>query len=321
MSSQAEASPGGLPTLYRHQKRKKWGYAVLAAEEIDRRTFHFEDGRRRTFKIGWYELMKPMDQPDAETVEIARRLAGELGQAETRARHVDVDIDSLLTLNEQIDAFKKAWPEGFDGERWLADVRGRGSERPLKRHREPVMQRAADQLTAERLTGADLEGPWTDVLALLASTDIVSRKTDVAPMEGATPERRAKVLEALSNTLHGTGDYAQRLDAYVDALTRARGGTPPSWPLATVLQGLAKPEHHVPVRASAFRDQAHWSAPRLKPAKDPRGKTYVAFLNMAFAVQADIERAGLSPADHMDVYEFIRRTRTRKVGDTIGKRP
>ncbi len=321
MSSQSEASPGGLPTLYRHSKRDAWGYAVLAEEQVDRRTFHFEDGRRRTFKIGWYELMKPMDQPDAETVEIARRLAGELGQAMTRARHVDVDIDSLMTLNEQVDAFKKDWPEGFEGPAWLSEIRGQGHDRPLKRHREPVMKRAAEQLTAARLTGDEFEEAWTDMLAILASTDIVSRKTDVAPMEGASPERKAKVLETLSNTLHGSGDYAQRLDAFIDALRRARGGTPPSWPLATVLQGLAKPGHHVPVRASAFRDQAHWSAPRLKPPKDPRGKTYVAFLNMAFAVQADIERAGLNPADHIDVYEFIRRTRTRKVGDTINKKP
>ncbi len=93
MSSQSEASPGGLPTLYRHSKRDAWGYAVLAEEQVGRRTFHFEDGRRRTFKIGWYELMKPIIKGTRTSGE---RMARSIASAKTIPR---TNEPEMLTAN------------------------------------------------------------------------------------------------------------------------------------------------------------------------------------------------------------------------------
>ena len=53
MDGSSDTSRTEGPTLYRHVKREQWGYAVLADEQMDRRTFQFQDGRRRTFKKGF----------------------------------------------------------------------------------------------------------------------------------------------------------------------------------------------------------------------------------------------------------------------------
>lgn len=58
--------------------------AILAFERPTKRGYQFEDGKLRLFKEGFYHLMKPVDRPADETMELVAQLDGKLARAKAR---------------------------------------------------------------------------------------------------------------------------------------------------------------------------------------------------------------------------------------------
>ena len=287
----------GVPALYQHSRRPVWGYAILAEDLVDRRKFQFQDGKSRTFKLGYYELMEEMDIPVDKALQIVEQLIGQLQLNIDRRKLVEDKGKKLITVEDQCMVLAKLYSDGFDGEDWNDHFRG-GDSGSLKRHRNNVIRLAVDTLSDESLS-RDAAEAWPQVIALFEATDITSGKS-CAPLRAV--EDQAGALGALRNLIHGEDQLAKRVDAWVGVLGPVEKIT---WPLASAPLALAKPQEYTPVRPSAFRKQAQWMAPRLKYDKTPNGDHYERYVEMAEAVRKRLTTAGYEPADMLDVYDFI----------------
>lgn len=289
------------PAIYKHTRRPKWGLAILAFDHYDKRGFQFEDGKLRVFKKGFFHLMKEVDLPMDKTAGALRRLDRALGRNQAvEAR--GGDLDDLLSFDDQLTIFRALYPEGFLGKRWTETMRGEGAKRPLKRHRQPVLEAAAKLLAFDRLQGMQERG---EALEILRSFSEVLEMTNLVTagqrrhLEKLPEHRVTQCADAVCYLLHGSDPVEQRFDAFVTAFDGA------SWELCTTAAALVHPGEHVCVKPSAFTRQAHWMAPRLKHSRTPGGRLYLRYLSMARAVEAQLKKAGLQPRDLLDVYDFI----------------
>ncbi|MFW5921576.1 MAG: hypothetical protein ACOCUS_07025 [Polyangiales bacterium] len=290
-------------TLYSHIKRPEWGLAIVAEEGDDRRTYQFEDGHARTFTKDYEHLLKPEDRPMDRTRQVLQNLksmmrASGLGEStETRQQQ---KAEDLTTLDEQIRIFQQLYPKGFEDPEYLAEVRGRDSEKHLKRHRDGALRLAQEKLTSEQLRGDDA---YAGILEVLRGTDLAPSK-EVKALKGASDEQAAKIVEMLAEVLHGSGSYAERFDRFIAAL-QAVIGKRPSWRMATVLPALYHPDEHVCIRGTAFRDQAKWMAPSLTYDASPSGPLYERLRAMVDRLREKLVAAELPPNDLIDIFDFI----------------
>lgn len=59
-------------TLYQHEKRPEWGLAIAIDHLVDRKTYLFEGGERRTFMNEYVHFMSEVE-PEEEAAAKARR--------------------------------------------------------------------------------------------------------------------------------------------------------------------------------------------------------------------------------------------------------
>ncbi len=285
--------------LYRHVKRSQWGLAVLAWEHADRRGFQFEDGQLRVFKRGFYTLLQEVDLPADQT----RQALHQLGRSMDRQEAVKgAQGKMLVPISEQIAYFKEQFPDGFSGEAWTTRMRGQGARTMLKRHRDPVILLAVEQLAPARLEGLIDAGQYDKVLDalmdVLARTNLVTA-SKLKPLHCRTPGQREAAARALLRLVKAEGDRAVAVGQWVLSL----GGC--SWELATAPLALVDPSRHLCVRPGVFQQQALWMMPRLQHTRHPAAETYERYRRMAGAVSLKLEEAGLPPQDLMDVHDFI----------------
>lgn len=284
--------------LYHHRARPAWGLAIVAWERGEHRGYQFEDGQLRVFKSGFYRLLPEVD-PRADVRERALdRLHRALGRSEVRRER----RTELIPVSLQVTAFRELYPEGFADPTWLADQRGAEAGRHLKRHRNSVLESAAEKLTREKLAPLLAEGAHAEILAVLQGvlerSDLVSR-TRLAQLRNLNPSRQRAAAEALFALLHGEEEVQRRLDAWISALDQ------PGWELATVPLALFQPQAHICVRPSVFETQAQWLAPRMQHPKSPDGRAYLQYLELMRRLVDAIRTEGLAPADLIDVHDFI----------------
>ena len=84
----------------------------------------------------------------------------------------------------------------------------------------------------------------------------------------------------------------------------------PGWELSTALSALLYPSDQVCVHPARFKQQAMWMAPRLEHPKKPDGASYHRYLAMVQGVRDRLVKAGLTPRDLLDVYDFMLTTLT-----------
>lgn len=305
-------------TLYTHSTRPQWGLAILAWEGRDKRRYQFQDGKLRTFKKGYYELMEPVDELDADARKTVRDLKTMLGAA--RHRFVE-DMHGAaetaqaptVTLDQQIAYFQTLYPEGFADPKYLAEVRGEGDARRKKRHRDAAIAEAREKLERSAL---ETRGGIDRLVEVLGNTDLVPPK-DVKMLE-SIPEGKEPVLrDALRDLLWGDEAYQQRFRRWIDSIAEATGQRP-SWQLATAPSALVHPEEHVCVRPTALRAQAKTVAPDLRYRAKPHARLYDQFLSVASIVKTRLEQKELPPRDMVDVYELVWLTLRRKALEQMG---
>lgn len=294
-------------SLYRHSKCDDWGLAILAWERDDRRGYQFEDGKLRIIKQGYYSLLQEVnEQVDGagELIAQLRRRAG--AAAETRS--LAPESTTPTQLDEQLVIFRALHTRGFQDEEWLSKIRGREVERRLKRHRDAAIREARTLLSREELDGLLAAQRFDEVFdrmkKVLNNTDLVS-SAQLEHLRVMSSQQTEGIALALRALLHGEGhDHAQRFDAFVRALSTVAHGKP-SWPLATALPALVHPGQHICVRPSSFTAQARTLAPALRLGKRPSGQHYAHLLQMAQEMAVFVQRAGLTPDDLMDIYDFM----------------
>lgn len=287
------------PDLFRHVKRPQWGLAILAFEKGDNRAYQFEDGRLRKFKRGYFDLMKPASSKRRTNEAVIADLQAALG--------VDPAPRKTLTpeapFEAQVELFLALYPKGFLGEEWTQEHRGT-SGRPLKRHRDHVVERVAADLSAERMAALNDAGDLTStILEILGSTDLVSAR-HVKTLRGMDDEESARFAEAASHLLHGEEDFGPRFREWVGVLRDTLGGKP-SWRMATALPALSEPNEHVCVRHSAFIRQAAVVAPTSKYSRRARVGAYRNFRRVARGIRTRLEAAGQEPRDFFDIHDFV----------------
>lgn len=290
------------PELLRHVKRPQWGLAILAWERGDRRAYQFEDGRLRKFKEGYYEMMQPAVSKQRSEETVVADLQAAIGAPRSTKRKA---LKPEATFDEQVELFLTLYPEGFQGEKWTKEHRSDG--RGLKRHRDPVIARAQETLSAGECATLLAEGRHADlteaVLEVLSSTDLVGLR-NVKLLRAMDDEETERFAQAVADLLHGEGEYGPRFKAWLDLLSDVLEGKP-SWRLSTALPALMTPDQQVCVRYSAFIRQAAAIAPTSRYSRRPRARAYRNFRRVARVVRTRLEGAGQEPRDLLDVHDFI----------------
>lgn len=309
----AETIPSDLSVaLYAHSKCPEWGMAILAWEAGPRRAYQFEDGKLRTFRKGYYEMMKEVDAPADRAALILAELQRKLGDAVPRAGQAPVKSKRKpeMTFEEQIRVLRAQYPEGFADPQWLRKRRGKDAKRRTKGHRDAAVADAKETLAEDVMNAAIEAGQFSDVHAaavkVLTATNLVSG-AQLAPLADLPTGRHRSLALALRDLLYGEEAFALRFERFVAvlSLTSKRG---PSWQLVTALPALVHPETEICVKPSSFDRQAAYMAPRLRLIPTPNGQLYRRLLEMATAVTTRLTDDGLAPADMLDVHDFIGET-------------
>ncbi|MEZ4251981.1 MAG: hypothetical protein R3B99_27525 [Polyangiales bacterium] len=293
----------GLPTLYRHPARKKWGVGLVLERLADRAHVQFQDGRLRTIHVDYLRKLEPVDRP----YDVARGLVDALeSMAPDDLRNRGRRRSEPITIDEQLAYLVVEFPKVFADPGWVEEHRGDGRKRPLKRHRDALIARARrelaeDALKATREKGADAV---VDLLGKLAkSTSLVGTK-EAGAFASIDASHHEAVADAVVVLLHGKAPLEERFDGWVRALEAALGDVP-SWPLATLFLGTFEPDRHAVVHPSAFEQQARYMAPGLRCGDRPMGVLYERLRTMARETFERLSERGLVPRDLIDVHDFM----------------
>jgi len=301
-----EEAPQPSSKLMRHKKRPEWGAAICAWVRRERQAYQFEDGKLRIFPKTHVHLMEPLQRSPEETMRTVRALRAASGLNQAR-RKLDRGDEVQLTFDQQLVLFKHLYEQGFETESWQKDHRGVDAPRTLKRHRDPVVELAADKLDQRGLEELIEQQRYETVIErlvdVLDATDLVTKR-HVKPLKNVPWAEAERVAEALVEMLYGDQSLRHRLDVFSGAILRATGKTP-TWPLMTAPLALRFPATHVCVRPSTFREQAKTAGDGLRLDRRFNAQHYARVLNMAQDVSARLAAAGYEPKDMLDIHDFI----------------
>jgi hypothetical protein len=292
------------PSLFAHKNRKDWGVGVLAWEADGKRGYLFDNGEERTMASGFFELMRRVEQPNAEQSaaydRLQRILAARANASESARRGA--------TFADYVERFRETYPDGLKDDKWLAEVRGEDAERRVPRHRDATLAEAKAQLSLAALdaliTGQKHEDLWNLVTTILGRSDLVPAAQLRKP-KSVTVEQQRGLAVAARDLLYGKTPYEQRFDRYLAALA-AYYGEPARWELATALSAIVHPTDHVCVQPTVFRQQLKATGSTGTVAARPGNTAYAKLLVNTRFVGSQLAGQGEAPRDLLDVLDFIR---------------
>ncbi len=291
--------------LYRHTRRPEWGLGILAWDRGHTRGYQFEDGRFRKIKKGYFRLLEPVDEFD-ESGDIIRSSLTEAVLAADRSGSRPLK-EPVCAFQDQVELFLRLYPGGFQDPEWISEHRGEPDESALKRHRDPVVAEAAEELSAERCEAAVAGGREAEladvVIEILAGTTLVPISW-VKELRRLDPEEKKRYGASVADLLHGKEHFSRRFRSHLQAMEKLLGRRP-SWRAATALPAIVHPEKHVSVRRSAFARQAGSIAPAARYTRKPQVGSYRNYRRVAMGVKKRLIDAGHEPRDLLDVHDFI----------------
>jgi hypothetical protein len=312
------------PVVFTNESQPDWGFGIVLEDKPDRVVFLFEKGEKRIFKkplIQGLKRAEALSPEDASAID-ARLRGRRPSQAQKKPakgskakQPAAPKAQTYASFEEQLRWFEKEFTGGFEGERFIAEERGREDIKGKKGLKAAALRLAREQLAPERFKTASPEELFEAAKTVVQSTNIVH------PMEGAVafgsmkPEDRASFVAALGELLHGTGDYGTRFDRFIDAvhIADADGKAKKlTWPLATIFPAMYHPTEHVCVKPTYFEQQAPIAGLSANKSESPSSMGYARFLEVARTTQKQLVAAGHSPRDLMDVYSFIWRSQSYK---------
>lgn len=305
--TQPTNEPSSLP-LFSHVTRKEWGVGVLIREDEGKRAYVFEDGQQRTMANGFHQLMRRVEQPSAAQKAFYERQRGLLtGRAKANASTSQSDGPSF---HDQVEKFHKTYLAGLADPKWVTEIRGEGMDSRYRRHRDPLIREAQEQLSLPALDALvktqSFAQIWELVTTVLSHSDLVPAAQLKIPKSAKNEHVRALAL-ATRELLHGKGPYEQRFDAYLSGLSLVIGEAP-RWEIATAVSAVFHPTEHVCVHPVAFRQQLKvMGSHRASPAR-ATSAGYTRLLTTARLVSTKLAEYGPPPRDLLDVYDFVRFT-------------
>jgi len=277
---------------------------VLAWEADGKRGYLFDNGEERTMASGFFELMRRIEQPNAEQTAAYARLQRMLA---ARAKAAD-SARRGATFADYVERFRETFADGLVDAKWLAEVRGEGAERRTPRHRDAAVSEAKDQLSAAALdaliSSHKYEELWNLVTSVLGRTDLVPAVQLRKPKSVAVEQQRGLAVAA-RDLLYGKTPYEQRFERYLGALA-AFYGEPPRWEIATALSAVVHPAEHVCVHPAVFRQQIKATGSSGTVATRPSSSAYAKLLVNARFVATQLTGQGETARDLLDVLDFIR---------------
>ncbi len=290
-------------TIFQHRTQSAWGAACIAWEREGKRGFQFEDGHVRVFTAAYGHLMEAIDVSRERAASLLA-LAGRSAAA-TPPPKVIAGAAIPVTPDQQLDYLLATFPGGFAGEAWRREHRSH-PVRNLKRHRDPAIARAREQLARPQLDGWIDSGRTLQGLAalrdLLESTDLVGASA-VKQIGEVDPFTARLAITTLRDLLWTELPFGQRFEPWVAALSRS--GRAASWALATAPLALVHPDQHVCVAPPSFQAQANWLAPELQLGTAAQAPLYERALRMAERIRTLATERGAAPADLLDIHDFI----------------
>jgi hypothetical protein len=292
------------PSLFAHKNRKDWGVGVLAWEADGKRGYLFANGEERTMAGDFFELMRRVEQPNAEEQAAYARMQRILA---ARAK-ADDSARRGATFADHVERFRETYADGLQDAKWIVEIRGEGAERRSPRHRDAVLEEAKEQLSSAALDAMlgslKHEQLWDLVTSILGRTDLVPAAQLKKP-KSVTPEQQRGLAIAARELLYAKTPYEQRFDRYLGALA-AFYGEPARWEIATALSAIVHPGEHVCVQPAVFRQQLKATGSSGTVAAKPSNAAYGKLLAIARFVGTQLNNQSEAPRDLLDVLDFIR---------------
>jgi len=297
--------------LFIHTKRPEWGVGLWVREERTRRRVRFEDGKMRAFKKGFYHFLDPVDPERSDLDDVFESLADDQDQAmaEKAAAEARKKKPPVMSFADQLRVFEATYDNAFAGDDYIDAARHRvGKGKPCKRHVDEEVELAKAAYAKDAMKAQIDAGEHDDLFA--KSRKILKRTTLVGPTKGwkridtVDEADRPKFNEALYNLLHGEKRFRKRFKAWVGALTEVLGDEP-TWALATVFLGLYDPESHVCIKRRVYAMQARELRPQVHITRKVRPRSYKRARRVARLARKELEAAGHSPRDMLDVRRFM----------------
>ncbi len=201
------------PVVFTNESQPQWGFGIILEDKPDRVVFLFEQGEKRIFKKPLIQGLKPTEALSPEDAEaLDARLRGRRPSQSQKApakgakgkKAPAPKAQTYASFEEQLRWFEKEFEGGFEGERFIAEERGREGVEGKKGFKTAAIRLAREQLAPERFKSASPEELFE------AAKRVVQFTTIVHPMEGAVAfgsmkeEERAAFVAALGELLHGT---------------------------------------------------------------------------------------------------------------------
>jgi hypothetical protein len=289
--------------LYRHLKRAEWGLGILAWEQPTKRGYQFQDGVLRIIDQGYYDLLRKVNHPPEGATALVADLRSRAKLVVNREYQVTRAKEPGLSFAEQLQIFRVKFPHGFADEKWLSSIRGVGTSRRLKRHRQPAIDQLRGEISDEALQQALDHGRSAEVVdtivTLISRTNLVKAK-ELGALRELSAEQHTRYVAALRELLFGDAPLEQRFDGF--AAAQGKRGT---WQQVTAPAALVQPESGVCVHPTMFRRQARVLEPALSVSAGPMGRVYVRLAAMVGRIGKLLVEASLPPADLMDIFDFM----------------
>jgi len=316
------APVAAAPKVMKNELQPDWGMGLIVEDDAKYWTLYFERAGLKKFVKDKAKVLVPVTLTSAEMTALKSKANGRSkkprpeGSAKKKARAKTAPKARFATIADQLVAFEKLFAGGFGGEAYLTDERGKPGAEGKEALKEGAIAFAKKTLSKEAFASSTPAELFENARLLLKATNIVFPIEGSIPFAGMDEENRTKALAALKELLHGTGDYADRVEAFAAAITlKDSKGTlkAVTWPFATVFGALFDPTQYACVKPTALSLQGLTVGLPAEKSQPVKAEGYRQFFAVVKKTHEALKAAGQQPRDLMDVYSFIYRTHAEKV--------
>ena len=209
------------PKVMKHELQPDWGMGLIVEDDGKYLVLYFERGGLKKFIKDKAKVLVPVTLTAAEMTALKSKANGRSkkprpeGSAKKKAKAKAAPKARFITVTDQITAFEKLFEGGFKGDAFVEGERGKPGVEGKEGLKEAAIAFAQKTLSKEAFAKSTPEELFENARLLLKATNIVFPIEGAIPFAGMDPENRTKALAALKDLLHGTGDYADRLEAFL----------------------------------------------------------------------------------------------------------
>ena len=209
-------------------------------------------------------------------------------------------------FSEMVKSFLARYPKGFGDPAYVG--RGRDGERASTWAAHERFQTTLGEGELRRMTAEDeVKSAVNRIVDLVGSVNVLGR-TDRLRFADALKNKDAAraYLAALVEVVEASDPSGDTFTPLVEAVAGLKESS--SWPVATLIPFLARPEAHLLLRPNVVQKAAQGLSFDLKYRPAPNWATYERCLLLASIYRqklAETERPELAPQDLIDVQAFI----------------